>query len=194
MYLSRLSLEDNLITAEIIRDCRKGKRKAQQKFFDLYADQMFNVCQRYIGNTAEAEDMLSQGFMRVFDSLPGFEYRDFRSLTAWVKKIMVNECLMGLRKYVNFSMVTLNEFEEISYQDHGMERMEVQDILNSLELLPPGYKTVLSLYAIEDYSHKEIAEALQISEGTSRSQLNKARKLLKEKLDILNQQYGRRSI
>jgi len=147
-----------------------------------------------MNSSAEAEDMLSQGFMRVFNAISDFEYRDLRSLTAWIKRIMVNECLMGLRKSVNFALVSLSDHEEISYQDHGLERMEVQDILSSLNALPVGYKTVLSLFAIEGYSHKEIADALQISEGTSRSQLNKARKLLKEKLDHSHTYDGRRSI
>ncbi|WP_166664824.1 RNA polymerase sigma factor [Pedobacter metabolipauper] len=183
-----------MITIDTIQDCKKGRRKGQQKLFDFFAGQMFNVCNRYMNNREEAEDMLSQGFTKVFKFMPDFEYRDLNSLRAWIKRIMVNECLMGLRKSVNFSLVSLSDHEEISYADHNLGKIEAEYIVRALNELPIGYKTILNLFAIEGYSHKEIAAMLGINEGTSRSQLNKARKMMKEKLDIESNQYGKRKV
>jgi len=142
----------------------------------------------------EAEDMVSQGFTKVFQGMPQFEYRDINSLRAWIKKIMVNECLMRLRKTHNFSLVSVGEHEDLLYNDPNMFKMEAADIINTLNELPAGYRTVLNLYAIEGYNHSEIAEMLCISEGTSRSQLNKARKLMKEKLNQINKEHAERQI
>jgi RNA polymerase sigma-70 factor (ECF subfamily) len=183
-----------VITTEIIQDCKKGRHKAQRKLFDFFANHMFSVCMRYLNNTEEAEDVLSQGFTKVFKSIKDMEYRDMNSLRAWIKKIMINESLMQLRKSVNFSLVSVEEAEEITYQDHSMDNLDVQYILEMLNELPPGYKTILNLYAIEGYSHAEIASMLGINEGTSRSQLSKARNMMKDKLKGETERYGKRKV
>ena len=183
-----------MITIEIIEDCKRGKGKAQRKLFDFFADHMFNVCMRYMNNTEEAEDMMSQGFAKVFKSIQNMEYRDINSLRAWIKKIMINESLMQLRKSVNFSLVSVDEAEDISYHDQNINKLEAEYIIGALNELPLGYKTILNMYAIEGYSHSEIAVMLNINEGTSRSQLSKARNLMKDKLKNEADQHEKRKV
>ena len=130
----------------------------------------------------EAEDLLSQGFTKIFAHISKFEYEHEHGLRAWMKKIMINECLMFLRKRHNFYLVPLNEAEEISVEDVQLEKMDSHYILQSISELPVGYRTVLNLYVIEGYSHLEIGKLLNIKEATSRSQLNKAKEALKQKL------------
>jgi RNA polymerase sigma-70 factor (ECF subfamily) len=145
---------------------------------------------RYMNNTEEAEDVMSQGFTKVFSSIQNLEYRDINSLRAWIKRIMINESLMQLRKSVNFLLVSIDEAEDITYQDQNMHKLETGYIINALSELPLGYKTILNLYAIEGYTHSEIASMLNINEGTSRSQLSKARNMMKDKLNAKTDQYG----
>lgn len=172
-----------MINIQLIEDCKKGKPQALRKLFESYSAYMFKVCLRYMKSTEDAEDMLSQGFSKVFQNLSKFEYREELSLKAWIKKAMIFECLMHLRKQHNFIMVSEDEAEETGYDDEIIEGIEAKYIFLEISNLPTGYRTVLNLYCIEGYKHQEIAEILNIKEGTSRSQLNKAKKLLKERLD-----------
>lgn len=155
---------------------------------------MFNVCFRYMKNEEDAEDMLSQGFTRVFNNLRSFEYREEHGLRAWIKRIMINECLMELRKNTNFLLVSEEEALDIGEYDNNLERLDAEYIYQAILSLPPGYRTVLNLNIIEGFSHSEISAMLGINEGTSRSQLNKARTLLKEKLSIETNRYGKGKI
>ena len=183
-----------MITIEIIQDCKKKKQAAQRKVFDCFASYMFNVCFRYMNNREEAEDMVSLGFVKVFNAISDFEYRDINSLRAWIKKIMINGCLMRLRQLHNFSLVSIDDYDDQGYDDPGMFQIEAASILETLKQLPPGYQTILNLFSIEGYTHAEIAQMLNISEGTSRSQLNKARRQMKEKLNQMNLVYGKKTI
>jgi RNA polymerase sigma-70 factor (ECF subfamily) len=147
-----------------------------------------------MNNTEEAEDIMSQGFTKVFKGIPDMEYRDMNSLRAWIKKIMINESLMQLRKSVNFSLTSVEEAEDISYKDQNIDKLEAEYIITAINQLPSGYKTILNLYAIEGYTHSEIASMLNINEGTSRSQLNKARNMIRNKLYKESEEYGKRKI
>jgi RNA polymerase sigma-70 factor (ECF subfamily) len=155
---------------------------------------MFNVCLRYMKNEEDAEDMLSQGFTRVFTNIKSFEYKEEQGLRAWIKRIVINECLMELRKHTNFLLVSEDEALDIGELDNNLERLDAEYIYQAILSLPPGYRTVLNLNIIEGFSHSEISAMLNINEGTSRSQLNKARKLLREKLSVEMNRYGRRKI
>lgn len=183
-----------MITHETIEGCKRNSNIAQKKLFDVFSREMFNVCFRYLKQDENAEDALSRGFTKIFHSITHFEYRENSSLKAWIKKIMINECLMELRKKNSLTLVSEDMAEEVVYNDSGLEKIDAVYIIDAIKSLPAGYRTVLNLFAIEGYSHGEIAEMLGINEGTSRSQLNKARRLLKQKLLNEAENYGQRKI
>ncbi len=165
---------------EIIQGCRKEDPKAQKVLYDKMSPKMLGVCRRYLRNIEDAEDAMVNGFFKVLTKMN--MYSGSGSFEGWVRRIMVNECLMFLRKKHNFNMtVELNNIEVKSTVNAEDELME-QDILKVLEKLPTGYRTIFNLYVIEGYKHREIAEILNISINTSKSQLllakNKMRKLL----------------
>lgn len=140
---------------------------------------MFMHCYRYVKQKEDAEEILSEGFIKVFANLSTVEYRDAKSFEGWVKRIMVNESLMFLRKQkVQFSdQERTSQIEIVQSWD---DDLIVEDIYRLIRSLPIGYRTVFNLSVIEGYSHKEIAQKLSITESTSRSQLSKARKKLQE--------------
>ena len=142
---------------------------------------MLAVCLRYTGNPADAEDILVGSFMKVFEKIG--QFNETGSLEGWIRRIIVNDCLMFLRKRKSLQYT---EELEVAEREMGGEMadtsLEAQELMKLVESLPSGYRTVFNLYAIEGYSHKEIAKQLNISEGTSKSQLSKARNLLQQKL------------
>ena len=143
---------------------------------------MFLLCFRYVNNMLDAEEVLHNGFMKVFRNLGKFKKKHEKSFKYWIRKIMINECLMFLRKRTNFKTVSINDVSEINFGTELIDNLESEDYLKLINNLPVGYRTVFNLYAIEGYKHHEIAKMLNISESTSRSQLSKARKLLKQKI------------
>jgi len=171
-----------IVITEILEGCKKGNNKAQRSLFNLYYAQMLNVCIRYIKEQTEAEDLLSQGFTKVFKNINRFQYQHEYGLRGWIKKIMINECLMFLRKKNNFYLVPLSEADEVVIDDIKLDHIDANYIFQCIAELPVGYRTVLNLYIIEGYSHLEIANLLNIKEATSRSQLSKAKEALKHKL------------
>lgn len=171
-----------IVIKEVLEECKKGNNKAQRSLFDFYYNPMLNICIRYVKEQMEAEDLLSQGFTKVFKNISQFIYEHEYGLQAWIKKIMINECLMFLRKKNNFYLVSLIEADEITIEDVKLEHIDAHYIFQSIAELPVGYRTVLNLYVIEGYSHLEIGRLLNIKEATSRSQLNKAKEALKHKL------------
>lgn len=166
----------------MVSNCRQGDAKAQKYLFDAFATPMFRLCWRYIKDQSEAEDTLLTGFQKVFSSIKSFEYRDDKSLENWIKKIMVNECLMRLRKTNNFNLTSISDEMPVLSDIDLESNLSAEDIYALILELPAGYRTVFNLYVIEGYSHKEIASQLQISELTSRSQLSKAKAMLRVKL------------
>ncbi|GAB4198308.1 MAG: RNA polymerase sigma factor [Thermoflexibacter sp.] len=165
---------------DLIADCLKGKRHAQEALYKKYSSKMLAICVRYLSDRTEAEDAMTNGFVRVFTQLENF--RQEGSFEGWIRRIMVNEALAILRKK---SKMYLEPAENADYHnDYQIEEkhLEAEELLAMVQKLPTGYRTVFNLYAIEGYSHKEIAEALGISESTSKSQLNRARNMLKNEL------------
>lgn len=165
----------------VIRRAVKGDARAQQCIFESYAPRMLAVCRRYIGDWHFAEDTLVNGFVKVFDQLSTF--RGDGSFEGWVRRIMVNECIAFLRKrqFVVFDDEIVLESEREPVWNDG-DLWDVDRLQSLIDALPRGYRTVFVLYVVEGYGHKEIASLLNIGEGTSKSQLSKARKLLQDRL------------
>ncbi len=171
--------QQNLDEEQLIARCKKGESKAQRVLYERYADKMFRLCFRYMRNEPDAEDVLVKAFMKIFSKIDLFDYRGKGSLEGWMKRIMINECLMLLRKSNNFNLVQDHEAQKVATQASVEGKIAAEDIYALVLQLPDGYRTVFNLYAVEGYSHKEIAEQLGISENTSKSQLSKARASLR---------------
>lgn len=176
LQIKRSKTEERLIDA-----CRKGDRKAQYELYEKYAPLMYSICRRYVMRLQEAEDILVCGFTKVFQKL--HQFKGEGSFEGWVRRIMVNEALTFIRR--NKSMYLEVEIETASREpdlNKLSDQLEVEDLEKMIDRLPMGYKTVFNLYAIEGFSHKEIAQKLGISENTSKSQLSRARAHLQKLL------------
>ena len=164
----------------IIEGCQKKKSDSQRKLYTTYSDIMFGICLRYSSCSEDAEDVLQDGFLKIFEKINQFEFKG--SFEGWMKKIMINT---SLEKYRTQYKV-INIQDGMNYEKEGLE--DVSDLITADELialiqdLSPKYRMVFNLYAIEGYSHKEISEMLDISEGTSKSNLSRARIILQEKV------------
>lgn len=174
---------------EIIEGCKKGKRKAQSELYRRYSSSMLGVSMRYSTNISEAEDALQESFIRIFKYIVNFEGRREGSLSAWIKTIVVNTTLSHNRN--NKKHHYTEDVEDIKigtepspFPEEDDSKRQQQRILKAIQKLPAGYRTVFNLYVVEGYTHKEIADILEISENTSKSQLSKARKYLKTLLGI----------
>ncbi|MGI4022802.1 MAG: RNA polymerase sigma factor [Janthinobacterium lividum] len=174
-----MTLLDHNLT-NIISGCQAGNPKAQQALYKLYAAKMLGVCVRYAVDKMEAEDMLQNGFIKVFNKLN--DYRGEGSFEGWVRRIMVHSSIEYYRKH--HKMMQLVDMDtpgaEQTVNATAASSLEAKDLLAIIQTLSPGYRMVFNLYAIEGYSHKEIGEMLNISEGASKSQLSRARTILKE--------------
>ncbi len=168
--------------SEHIKEAKKKSAAAQKCLFDLLADKMMLVCRRYVKNSEEAEEVLLDGFYKFFTSLSTFTYQGEAQLIAWIKRIMINECLMLLRKKNAFVLVSESAAEEVELEEEALNQLSAKEILELIMRLPVGYRTVFNLYVIEGMDHKEIAALLGIAEGTSKSQLSKAKALLQRNL------------
>ena len=176
--------EDKLIKKAIKKD-----REAQHILFNMYSPKMLSVCRYYIKDLQHAEDAMLKGFFKVFTNLKNF--RSEGSFEGWMRRIMVRESISFLRrqKKIEFSMEEVNVNE--NFESLIDTELEVDDIQRLIDALPEGYKMVFIMYAVEGYRHDEIAELLNISSGTSKSQLFKARKMLQQKIKELNKtSYG----
>jgi len=166
---------------ELLTACRKGQSKAQKELYSLFAPKMLGVCFRYIHDRTEAEHVMIGGMVKVFEKID--QYSGEGIFEGWVRRIMVNESLMYLRKHKSMSLeVEVDEAQTLPDFDALGSMLEAEDLLNMIAKLPIGYRTVFNLYAIEGYNHKEIAATLGINENTSKSQLSRARKLLQTQL------------
>ncbi len=170
----------------LINDCLKGNPVAQRKLFELFAPKMLGVCMRYMKSQDEAEDVLQDGFIKVFNKLEAFEKNG--SLEGWVRRIMVNTALDQLRKNVKFAnSYDISEQEyRLENTDYTFENLVADDLMKLVNEMPEGYKMVFNMFAIEGYGHKEIGELLNISENTSKSQYSRARAYLREQLERLD--------
>jgi RNA polymerase sigma factor (sigma-70 family) len=168
--------------AEQLEDARAGSTAAQRALFDHLADPMMALCCRYVKNRADAEELLLDGFYKFFTHLKDFRYRGEAALYSWIRTIMVRECLMFLRRQHVFSMLPAAAAEDVAPDAEPLSALSAAEIFELIVGLPVGYRTIFNLYVIEGMEHKEIAKALGISEGTSKSQLSKARALLQKML------------
>lgn len=177
--------EFNLDDGRLTELCQQEDPSGQEVLYNRYATVMYRLCLRYMKDETEAEDMMITGFVKAFSKIHSFEYRGTGSLEGWIKRIMVNECLMILRKK-KFEKVGLDKVSH--FLDNGVHvdsHLHAEEIYKAVQNLPNGYRTVFNMYAIEGYSHKEIGLQLGINENTSKSQLSKARSSLKKTLNIL---------
>jgi len=168
--------------ASIIAGCIDGNRKAQKALFEHYSKGMLLLCRRYVKDVHNAEDVLLSGFYKFFASIDRFEYTDNKSAGKWLKKIMINECLLFLRAKKDIVFITEEHGDEVILNEDVFEKMNADVILRLIKSLPDGYRIVFNMYVIEGYNHREIAEILQITEGTSKSQLSKAKAFLQKQL------------
>lgn len=165
---------------ELIDGCRKGERSMQKALYERYSRKMTVVCLRYSKTTAEAEDILQEGFVKVFQGIKNF--RQESKLETWITRIMVNTALNQQRKKLYlFPMVDVEELD-LPEEEVSISSIHFTQLLEMIQSLPQGCQIVFNLFAIEGYNHKEIAALLQISEGTSKSQYARARNLLQQKL------------
>ncbi len=166
----------------IVEQCQQGKRQAQFELYRLYSRAMYNICLRMVRDEMDAEDLLQRSFMDVFQNLKSFKYQS--SIGAWIKRIVVNNCINHLKK----NRLQIEELKSY-HSDRAEEEFDlnnyqysVEEVKLALNNLPDGYRVVFSLYLLEGYDHKEIAEILSISEATSKSQFSRAKKKLKDML------------
>jgi RNA polymerase sigma factor (sigma-70 family) len=176
--------------AKLINQCRRGDKKAQNELYYTFADRLFRVAIRYVKEEAEAEDIVIVAFTKIFRNIGDFEYRNEGSLLAWMRKIIVNESLMTLRKQHNFNLTETLDEEMPTPDLSSFQELEAGYIYQLIVDLPSGYRTVFNLYVVEGYDHREIGQLLGISENTSRSQLLKAKSLLKKKIEKGGYRYG----
>lgn len=166
---------------ELIEGCRRNDRAAQKALYELMAGKMFSICCRYVKDRMEAEDVLVTSFTKVFERISQFKKEG--SFEGWVRKIIVNESLSYLRKnksmYLETDLAAADRETDLDTMGH---HLEAEELLALVSRLPAGYRMVFNLYAIDGYSHKEIAGQLGISESTSKSQLSRARSHLQAKL------------
>jgi RNA polymerase sigma-70 factor (ECF subfamily) len=170
---------------QIIAGCKEQKRDAQKILYETYARKMYGICLRYSSDRDAAQDLLQDGFMKVFAHIGSFQ--DKGSFEGWLKRIFINLALENLRKKKSIfessdDIQNLPDTVDEDTEDNQMYKISEAELLKMVQELPQGYSTVFNLYAIEDYSHKEIAETLGISEGTSRSQYVRARQILQDKV------------
>ncbi len=169
---------------KLIKDCIKGKRKAQRELHDTFSPMIYAVIKRYIKNDFDAEDILVDTFMKIYSNLK--QFKNEGSFEAWIKKIAIRECLMFLRKDKVFNL--LIEADNLEFPDRvvNSDILVYEELIGALDMLPVGYRTVFNLYVIEGYKHKEISEKLGISINTSKSQLRLAKQRLGKLINTLN--------
>jgi RNA polymerase sigma-70 factor (ECF subfamily) len=174
----------------LLEGCKQNDSSAQQELYNKYSPKMLSVCYRYAKTREDAEDMLQEGFIKVFTQIHQFESRG--SLEGWILRIMVHTCINHLKKNKRFNenMDLLHAENIVIKEDSIPAILQAKQVVESIRSLPIGYRTVLNLYAIEGYSHKEIGAMLDIEESTSRSQYTRAKNLLENillKRNILSQ-------
>jgi len=166
---------------ELIKGCLKRDRSAQKRLFDTYSSKMYGICYRYVKDSMEAEDILVTAFTKILDKID--QFKNEGSFEGWIRRIIVNEALTHLRR--NRSMYLETDLEQ-AYREPDYKNLdnflEAEDLMSIIQELPSGYRIVFNMYAIDGYSHKEIADHLGISENTSKSQLSRARVYLQKKL------------
>jgi RNA polymerase sigma factor (sigma-70 family) len=178
----------NMSEEEMIKGCLKNNPLAQRTLYNKLGPKMMGVCLRYMTNMEEAQDVLQDGFVKVFDKLGA--YSGAGSFEGWVRRIFVNTALDAIRK--NKKLKHQTQIDDVAFalrsNDFIFETLVAEDLLRVLQELPLGYKTVFNLYAIEGYSHKEIAKKMNVTVSTSKSQFSRAKAMLREKITELEKE------
>jgi RNA polymerase sigma-70 factor (ECF subfamily) len=173
---------------ELLEGCAKGDSAAQKALYERYCRKMMVICQRYAKTTAEAEDILQEGFVKVFGAIKSF--RGESALGTWITRIMINTALNSQRqKLYMLPMVDLTEVSLPEREEVILAQFRLEELVAIIQSLPDGCRVVFNLFAIEGYGHQEIAKMMNISEGTSKSQYNRAKSLLRTKLEAQQQKY-----
>ncbi len=177
----------NIPDTDLIRGSLAGDARMQESLYRKFAGKMYAVCLRYAGNSDDAQDLLQEGFIKVFRNLDKFRHEG--SFEGWMRRVFVNTSIEHYRRKVHLNPIgetEENRIEDVSVS--ALDQLAEKDIVQLVQELSPGYRTVFNLYVIEGYSHKEIGDMLQISEGTSKSQLARAKSILQKKVaDILGE-------
>jgi RNA polymerase sigma factor (sigma-70 family) len=171
---------------ELIQGCIAARPKAQKALFDIYAPKLYVVCLRYLKDQMRAQDVLQDTFVKIFAHIDN--YKSEGAFEGWLKRIAVNTCLDQLRKDKKLlTDVSLDDVShKLAHQDYSAEKLMADDLLKLVQALPDGYRTVFNLFAIEGFSHQEIAQQLSISESTSKTQYLRARAYLKERIENID--------
>ena len=165
----------------IISDCIAGSRKAQAMLYHQFAPKMFGVCLRYAKDATEAEDNLQEGFIKVFTNLKNFRHDG--SLEGWIRRIMINVSLEKIRKqHLLYPVEDVAVYDTVNFSDDVIAKISADDLMKLIQQLPPRYRLVFNLYVLEGMSHQEIAQEMDITQGTSKSNLARAREILKKKV------------
>jgi len=175
---------------ELVRRCQKRDPKAQHALYDAFADRLYRIAYRYVKHQLETEDVVMRSLVKVFEHMVSFTYKGDGSLEAWMRKIVINEALMSLRRAHNFNLTESLEPESNFHDLDAFREIEAEYLYQLITELPDGYRTVFNLFVVEGFEHKEIAAMLGVSENTSRSQLFKAKELLKRKIKKEGLKYG----
>jgi len=179
------------VDKEILEGCIKGRSSAQQRLFDSYSRMLLGVCRRYATNLEEAEDILQEGFVKIFLNIK--EFKGDGLLVAWMRRIMINTAITYYHKmrkhryHDDLEEVRESKFEDHPWEDADFTREELYDVI---QRMPDGYRMVFNLYAVEGYKHREIAEIMNIDENTSKSQYSRARRWLQERLIKIKESEG----
>jgi RNA polymerase sigma-70 factor (ECF subfamily) len=164
---------------DLIKGCIDGDRQMQKMLYQIYSPKMYGVCLRYSENVDDANDILQEGFIKVYKNINKF--RSEGSFEGWIRRIFINTSIEHFRKKIKFN--NISEVQENTIEDESIDvfnSLSAKDIIKAIDQLSPGYKTVFNMHVIEGYSHKEIADILEITEGTSKSQLARAKGILKK--------------
>lgn len=167
---------------EVIEGCKKQNRKAQKMLYDRFASKFLGVCMRYAKDKHEAEDILQEGFLKIFERINQFNFNG--SFEGWMRRIIVNTAITNYRR--NLKHYNHSNLDDIGEYEHEVDTIDLEfsldEMLRVIQSLSPGYRIVFNLFAIEGYSHKEIAEMLNIDVATSKSQYSRARKIVQNRL------------
>jgi RNA polymerase sigma factor (sigma-70 family) len=167
------------IHAPLIEECRKGSKRAQFSLYNQYSKAMYNLAYRMLNNREDAEDMLQETFIDCFRNIASFRFES--TFGAWLKRILVNKCINHLqKKKIDFTLY--DNLPDTAYQEDEETVFETGKIIKGIEMLPDGYRLILTLYLLEGYDHTEISQILGISESTSKSQYSRAKEKLRSQL------------
>ncbi|WP_062057264.1 RNA polymerase sigma factor [Aquimarina longa] len=174
---------------QLIKKCKKRNAQAQEQLYRLYSSKLFSICLKYSNDYSSAEDILQDSFITIFDKIN--QYKNQGSFEGWIKRITINTALQKYRKQKVFEIINEDQLEEEVEIQIDDNEIPLEYLLKIIQQLPDRYRLVFNLYVLDGYSHKEVAEMLEISTGTSKSNLSRARTILKEKLQLNQELYAR---